>query len=180
MEIVIIRHGKSIVKTSGRVSASEFGVCTKAYDIAGVDERYPPSTEVIEKAKSCNFTICSDLERSLHSAKLLEIARPNLISSLYRECEIPYTNWKYPKISKTAWPIVFRVLQLLGYSPHAECYKEVKQRAKDCAKQLIALAHIHGSVLYVGHGALSWVLHKYLRSMGWVGPKKSVRKHWGY
>ena len=180
VEIVIIRHGKSILNTSGKVSASEFGACASEYDVAGVDESYPPSREVIEKARSCKFTVCSDLERSLHSARLLKIEKPDLISPLYRECEIPYTNWDFPKISKTVWPIVFRVLQIMGYSPNAESYNEIKKRAKECANQLVELAQIHGSVAYVGHGALNWVLHKFLHDMGLVGPKKSVREHWGY
>ena len=180
MEIVIIRHGKSILNTSGKVSASEFGACAREYDVAGVDESYLPSNKVIEKARSCKFSVCSNLERSLHSARLLEIKKPDLISSLYRECEIPYANWDFPKISKTVWPVVFRTFQIMGYSPNAESYKEIKKRARKCADQLIELAHNHGSVLYVGHGALSWVLHKYLNGMGWMGPKKSVREHWGY
>ena len=179
MEIVIIRHGKSILDTLGKVSASEFGACSRVYDVVGVDESYPPSMEVIEKARSCEFSVCSDLERSLHSARLLGIKKPDLISPLFRECEIPYANWNFPRISKTVWPIFFRILQIIGYSPNAESYKEIKIRAKECADQLRDLAHSHGSVVYVGHGALSWVLHKYLRSMGWVGPKKSVREHWG-
>lgn len=180
MEIVIFRHGKSILNTLGKVSASEFGAFAREYDFAGVDERCLPSKEAIEKARSCKFTVCSDLERSLHSARLLEIEKPDLISPLYREIEIPYTNWNYPKISKTVWPIIFRFLQIIGYSPNAESYKEIKKRARECADQLAGLAHSHGSVVYVGHGALSWVLHKNLYSMGWVGPKKSVREHWGY
>ena len=180
MEIVIIRHGKSLSNTLGKVSASEFGTCAKEYDVMGVDENYPPSTEAIEKARSCKFTVCSDLERSLHSARLLEIEKPDLISPLYRECEIPYTNWDFPKMPKTVWPIIFRLLQIIGHSPNAESYKEIKKRAKVCADQLVELAHRHGSVVYVGHGALSWVLHKNLHNMGWVGPKKSVRDHWGY
>ena len=180
MEIVIIRHGKSILNTSGKVSASEFGVGASEYDAVGVDESYPPSMKVIEKARSCKFSVCSNLERSLHSARLLEIEKPDLISPLYRECEIPYTDWDFPKISKTVWPIVFRIFQIVGYSPNAESYKEIKKRAKECTEQLIELAHNHGSVVYVGHGALNWLLHKYLHSMGWVGPKKSVREHWSY
>lgn len=180
MEIVVIRHGRSILNTLGKVSASEFGACAREYDVVGIDESYPPSREVIEKARSCNYSVCSNLERSLHSARLLEIEEPDLVSPLYRECEIPYTDWSFPRLSKSVWPIIFRIFQLIGYSPNAESYNDIKMRAKECADQLIELAQSHGSVVYVGHGALSWVLHKYLRSMGWVGPKKSVREHWGY
>jgi len=131
VEIVIIRHGKSILNTSGKVSVAEFGACAKEYDALGVDESSPPSKEVIEKVRSCNFIVCSDLERSLHSARLLEIENADLISPLYRECEIPYTNWNFPKISKTVWPIIFRLFQITGYSPNAESFKDIKKRAKN-------------------------------------------------
>jgi broad specificity phosphatase PhoE len=178
VEIVIIRHGKSAVDTSGKVSASEFGSCIQDYDMAGIDNNNRPPVEVIEKAKSCNFCVCSSLARSLHSAKLLEIEKPDFVSPLFRECEMPYNNWKLPTLSKSVWPIVYRILQISGYSPNAESYKEIKSRSKECAIQLINLARAHDSVLYVGHGALGWVLHKHLLSMGWLGPKKSVREHW--
>ena len=178
MEIVIIRHGKSLVDTSGKVSAAEFGVCAGNYDTAGIDENYPPPIEVIEKAKSCKFSVCSSLARSLHSAKLLKIEKPDFVSPLFRECEIPYNNWKFPKLSKSIWPIVYRILQISGYSPNAESYKEIKSRSKECAVRLIEFSQAHGSVLYVGHGALNWMIHKYLINMGWLGPAKSVRAHW--
>ena len=180
MEIVIIRHGKSIVDTSGWVNALEFGECVKEYDNLGIDEEHLPSEEAIKKAESCNFTVCSTLARSLHSAKLLNIESPDLIGSLYRECELPYTNWKRIKLSKTTWPIVYRILQILGYSPNAESYKEAKIRSEEVAIELEKLAMNHGSVLFVGHGALSWLLHGHLLSMGWSGPNKSVRDHWDF
>lgn len=178
MEIVIIRHGKSVLDISGKVSAAEFGGFTRDYDSAGIDENYLPPTRVIEKARSCNFSVCSSLARSLHSAKLLKIENPDVVSPLFRECEMPYNNWKYPKLSISNWPLVYRILQILGYSPNAESYKEIKSRSKECAMHLIELAQAHGSVLYVGHGVLSWVLHKHLLNMGWLGPAKSVRAHW--
>ena len=178
MEIVIIRHGKSVVDTSGKVSAAEFGRCAKDYDAAGIDESYLPSIEVVAKAKSCNFCVCSSLTRSIHSAKLLEIEKPDFVSPLFKECEMPYNNWEFPKLSKSIWPLVYRMIQIMGYSPNAESYKEIKSRSKECAMRLIELAQAHGSVLYVGHGALSWVLHKNLLHMGWTGPAKSVRAHW--
>ena len=178
MEIVIIRHGKSAIDTLGKVSASEFGSCAKDYDMAGIDEKNQPPIEVIEKAKACNFSVCSSLARSLHSAKLLEIDNPDFVSPLFRECEMPYNNWKFPKLPKSLWPIVYRILQISGYSPNAESYKEIKLRSRECAIQLIEFAKTHGSVLYIGHGVLSWVLHKQLQSLGWAGPAKSIRAHW--
>lgn len=179
MEIVLIRHGKPKIEMSGKVSASEFGAWLSEYNGAEIDKEYQPSIKAIERAKSCSYTVCSSLRRSVESAKLLSIEKPDLISDVFRECEMPYSNWGYPKLSKTLWPLVFRLLQLSGYSSNAETYKEIKERSKECATHLADLAQQHGSVLFVGHGVLNWLLHKHLLKMGWSGPEKSASSHWG-
>jgi broad specificity phosphatase PhoE len=180
LDIVVIRHGKSVVDTAGKVNARDFGLCYKEYDEKGVCEAHLPPEEVIDCVAKSNFRVCSNLARSLQSAKLLGIEQPDLVSPLYRECELPYTNWSFPRLSKTTWPVIFRILQLLGYSPNAESYKQVVIRSKACAAQLHELSSEHGSVLYVGHGALIWFLHRHLTRQGWLGPRKSVREHWEY
>jgi len=180
VKIVIIRHGKSRIETSGRLGASDFGAWVSDYNEAGIDENYQPSTIAIERAKSCEFIVCSNLLRSIESANLLEIEKPDLISPVFRECEMPYGNFKYPKFSISVWSLIFRLFQLSGYSPNAESYKEIKERSKECASQLADLARNHGSVIFVGHGALNWLLHKNLLGMGWSGPMKSAKNHWGF
>ncbi len=180
MEIVLIRHGKPNIETSGKVSALDFGSWVSAYNMAGIDNKDQPTVSAIEKANSCAFTVCSNLPRSVESATLLKIVKPNLVSPEFRECEIPYGSWKHLKLSKSAWSVVFRLLQLAGYSNNAESYREIKKRSKKCSTQLIELAKNHGSVLFVGHGALNWFLHKHLVSMGWSGPEKSTKKHWEF
>lgn len=180
MEIVLIRHGKPMIETSGIVSAADFGEWVSRYDHAGVDKNHCPSSEVIERAAKCVFTVCSNLPRSIESAKLLNIDNPGKVSSMFRECEMPYGNWKYPKLSKSAWSLIFRLLQLTGYSSNSESYREIKERSKVCAGQLVELAQSHGSVLFVGHGALNWFLHKELRKLGWSGPNDSTKKYWEF
>ena len=180
MEIVVIRHGKSIVDTSGIVNPSEFGEGVKNYDKSGIDETYLPSAEAIKAARSCHYTVCSNLCRSVDSANLLGLEKPDVISALYRECEMPHGNWAFPKLPVFFWSGFFRVLQLLSYSPNAESYREAKQRTKNCANDLQKLAKEHSRVLYIGHGSLSWLLHRDLLSMGWLGPEKSVRQHWEF
>jgi len=111
MEIVLIRHGKPNIETSGKVSALDFGSWISAYNMAGIDSKDRATTRAIEKASTCVFTICSNLPRSIESARLLKIETPDLICSTFRECEMPYGNWQYPKLSKSAWSLVFRLLQ---------------------------------------------------------------------
>lgn len=169
-----------MLDTSGKVSARDFGVCVKEYDRVGVCEDHLPAKEVIKRVSECSFTVCSNLERSIHSAKLLGVDTPDLVSPIFRECDVPYTNWSYPKISKSIWSVIFRLFQIVGYAPNAESYKEASSRSKECATQLQNIANEHGSVLYVGHGALIWLLHKHLVNSGWDGPNKSVRDNWEF
>ena len=180
MEIVLIRHGKPNIETSGKVSAAAFGAWVSDYDKAGIDEKHKPTGSAIERASSCVFTVCSNLPRSVESAVLLKVEKPELISFEFRECGIPFGNWKYPKLSKKVWALLFRLFQLAGYSSNAESYKEIKERSKKCATQLADLAENHGSVLFVGHGVLNWLLHRHLLKMGWTGPKKSAKGHWEF
>ena len=180
MEIVLIRHGKPLIDTSGNVSPSEFGKWVSHYDMAGIDKNHKPTESAIEKASACSFTVCSHLPRSIESAILLNNEKPELVSPLFRECEMPYSNWQYPKLPKTVWPLLFRLLQISGYSANAESYKEMKKRSNDCAIQLTDFAKDYGGVIFVGHGVLIWLIHKHLVNMGWLGPKKSPKNHWEF
>lgn len=178
MEIVLIRHGKPKCETSGKVNAADFGKWVREYNKSGISSESRPTTESIEKAKECSFVVCSHLPRSVESAKALGINTLNMVSSLFRECEMPYANWQYPKLSIMQWSAFFRIFQLISYSPNAESYKDIKRRSKECVESLIQKSKEHESVLFVGHGALIWFMHRHLVRNGWAGPCKAARKHW--
>lgn len=178
MKIVLIRHGKPKIDTSIKISAADFGAWVSDYDLASLDKEYRPTQLAIETATSSAFSVCSSLPRSIESAAFLGINEPDITSQQFRECEMPYLKWTYPNLSIKSWSVFFRLLQLAGYSNNAESYKDIKRRSEACAVQLANLSHKHGSVIFIGHGTLNWFLHKDLKKMGWVGPKKSAKKHW--
>lgn len=180
MEIVVLRHGKPNIEATGKVNPIEFGEWVENYDKAGVYESDGLDEKILDRVNRCNFVVCSHLPRSIESAKRLGISSPGLVSSDFRECEMPHGEWQYPKLSISAWSLIFRLFQLAGCSFNSESYKEAKERSIDCANQLAELAHNHGSVLFVGHGALNWLLHKQLLRMGWSGPHKSAKDHWAF
>jgi len=93
---------------------------------------------------------------------------------------MPHGKWTYPKLSISSWSLIFRLFQIAGHSFNSESYKEAKERSIVCANQLADLARNHGSVLFVGHGALNWLLHKQLLRMGWSGSQKSAKDHWAF
>jgi len=180
VEITLIRHGKPKIDVSGKMSASDFGKRVADYDRAGIDTGHKPAKAVCEKARKCRFIVCSTLPRSIESAQALNIDTPDMTSHLFRECEMPYANWKHPKLSGTSWSILFRIFQLMGYSSNTESCKAIKARAEKCADQLAKLSKKHESVLFVGHGAIIWLIHRQLLRTGWSGPQKSARKYWEF
>jgi len=179
MEIIIMRHGKPVIETSQKISANDFDAWVQKYDQASIDQTCQPSSEAVNIASRCTKIVCSHLPRSIESARVLK-KTPNTTEFLFREAEIPGGKWTYPKFKPKTWAIIFRILQLFGYSANAESLSEIKNRAQTCANQLITYAEQHGSVLLVGHGTLNWFIHKQLISMGWHGPTKVNSKHWGH
>jgi len=180
VKIVILRHGKPKIETHGRLNAIDFGQWVADYNRAGLDDRSAPSPDAIAQAKACSVVVCSHLPRSIESATALDVKHIELQDALFRECDMPYADWNYPKLSVLGWSFVFRILQVAGYSSHAESFKEARQRAYDCALRLSELAKKYESVLFVGHGSLNWLLAKKLLRMGWVGPSHAGRKHWEF
>ena len=180
MEIVILRHGKPKIETSGSVSASGFGLWVDAYNKTGIDNTHAPPPNAIAQAKACSVVVCSSLPRSIESANAIGAKNIDVHDSMFRECEMPYVDWSYPKLSVLGWSFVFRILQILGYSPNAESFKEARERACLCALRLSELAKKYESVLFVGHGSLNWLISKKLLRMGWVGPKNAGRGYWDY
>lgn len=179
-KIVLMRHGKPRIGTSGRVSASGFGEWVSQYDSAGIETERRPADEALERARGCSFIVCSTLPRSVESAKALGVEAIDLVSHLFRECGMPYGNWKHPKLSKSLWSVLFRTMQLVGYSSNAESFKAMKERARKCTSQLEELAREHKSVLFVGHGIMNRFIHGRLLRMGWSGPRGAARKHWEF
>lgn len=180
MEIIILRHGKPKIAPPPRLSASEFGLWIKEYNKAGIDDSHAAPPEIVRLVKSCSVVVCSDFPRSIESAISLGVKTTQQPDMQFRECEMPYANWYYPKLPIMVWVVIFRILHFFGYSSNAESFKAAKQRAHNCALRLSELAHHHKSVLFVGHGLLNWLISKRLQRTGWVGPRSPGHKYWGH
>ncbi|HUW25678.1 MAG TPA: histidine phosphatase family protein [Gallionella sp.] len=180
MRIVLMRHGKPKIDKNLWVNAGEFGAWVKKYNAAGIDTECPAPQFAIEQANQCAITVCSNLPRSLESAKALGIERVGVCDPMFREMDMPHARWRFPRLSLMMWSVFFRLAWVLGYSANAEPFKAAKERARHCAENLANLASVHGSVLLVGHGSLNWFIAKYLNGMGWLCLEKSPRKYWGF
>lgn len=173
-----MRHGKPRVEYGPGLNAAEFGAWVKKYNAAGVDTACQPPQVAVERAKQCAFTVCSNLPRSLESAKALGVERLGLSDSMFRELDMPHAELRFPKLSVLAWSVIFRLAWAFGYSMGVESFKAARERARRCAEHLACLASTHGAVLFVGHGALNWFVAKDLKSMGWSCSEKPSRAYW--
>lgn len=180
MEIVLLRHGKPKIENSEYLTAAGFGQWIAAYNEAGIDTDHAPSRQALAQAQACSVVVCNHLPRSIESARMLGVTNIEAQDALFRECDMPYADWRYPRLSVPGWSSVFRILQLMGYSSNAESFREARQRACSCALRLRALAANHESVLFVGHGLLNWLLAGNLLRTGWIGPKSAGRQYWDY
>jgi len=180
LKIVLMRHGKPQIDKHLRLNASEFGIWVGKYNAAGIDTLCPPPFVAIEQVNQCSMTVCSDLPRSLESARALGVERIGLTDHMFREMDMPHATWRFPKIYLSVWLVFFRLAWAFGYSSNVESFKAAKERARGCAEYLARLASTHDAVLFVGHGSLNWFIAKYLKEMGWWSSKKAPRRYWDF
>lgn len=178
MVITLLRHGKPVIPSLNKMSASEFGNWIQEYNASGLCPSSKPSIEASSCAEECHAVVCSDLPRSIESAKALKAGNIVLSSSIFNEAGLPFANWSTLKLSPRIWAIIFRILWLLGYSKNSESFKESKIRAKEAVKNLIEIAKDSENVLFVGHGVYNRILANELRKSGWSGSNSTGSKYW--
>jgi len=179
MKIIILRHGKPIIPSLRKLSASEFSEWVNEYNVAGLSPTSKP-TELAKKcAHECNAIVCSELPRSIESAKVFNKSII-LSDSIFNEAGLPGANWQVMKLPPKTWLVAFRVLWLLGYSRSSESFKEAKSRATEAVEKLTEIALEYESVLFVGHGVFNRILSNELRRHDWIGPKNPGSNHWAF
>jgi len=178
MKIILLRHGKPGVPVFGKLRACEFHQWIETFNLAPLDFSSKPSTELVTIAKHCDTIVCSDLRRSIDSAKVLGIKDIHCIDTVFREFELPHAQFPSPKLPPGVWPVLYRILWFMGYAPNCESFTLAKQRAASAANILQNKAESNKTVLFVGHSLLNSFIGKKLVSQGWQGSIGLFNKHW--
>jgi broad specificity phosphatase PhoE len=153
----------------------------EAYNSAGVKNEVNSSCQEMVSELNHNFIVCSDLERSLHSAKIIGYKSVNLVDSLFREAELTSIAIPVVRLTPHVWSMFFRVFWFVGVSSKVESLHTFKSRTCLAAEKLIQLAKDHESVIFIGHGVINRFLAKELISKGWSGEEApNGNKYWGY
>ena len=178
MEITLIRHGKPTFDLKGKARSRDIPEIVRNYDLSGISG--VPPIEAKEKALTCNVAVCSDLSRSIESARALGFEEIHLSNSVFREVAIPHFNNGSLSMSLSSWGVFLRCLSVFGFSRNGESLSMAKGRAQKAASVLIEVAEEHGSALLVGHGFINYFIAKELLSRNWVGPSKPGGNYWEY
>ena len=178
MKITFIRHGKPEVPELGTLSASEFQRWIEAYNNASLAKSLPPPKQLIALVQGCDVLVCSDLRRSIESAKLLGARNIDCVDAIFREVELPYCTLPSPKLSPAIWALGFRILWFMGYAGNCESKALARQRAYIAAAKLHNLALRNNTLVLVGHSIFNSFIAKKLLEKGWQGSISLFNKHW--
>jgi broad specificity phosphatase PhoE len=178
IRITLVRHGKPAFELKGSVRAKDLGKIAKSYDLSGIVDT--PPRETLAAARGNHFVICSDLTRSIESAKALGCPEVHATDPLFCESALPHFDGGSITLPISVWIVVLRLMWVFGFSRNGESLGDLRKRARQASTRLIELAEQHHDVLLVGHGFVNHFIAKELRRYGWLGPSKPAKGYWGY
>jgi len=175
MKIILIRHGKPTSADSPTLNASEYTKWIQRYNFSDVSESSRPLS--INNKLTSFYLISSHFNRAIHSTEIYTGRKPDEVSSLFKEMDIP--RYKLPfKLKPMTWVYLCRVLWMFGLKGSFESYRLAKKRAELAAEQLITLAQEKGNVVLFGHGYMNLHIRRILIKQGWSLSDKS-NDFWG-
>ena len=89
MEIILLRHGKPTLELKGNFNFNELKKLVLAYAQSGIKDSAPKQ---LKERFDSHYIVCSDLERSIQSAKSIGVKEIHLIDPLFKESDIPFLN----------------------------------------------------------------------------------------
>jgi broad specificity phosphatase PhoE len=178
MKITLIRHGKPEYELKGTAKAKEISRVVKSYDLSGIKDK--PTHHIIENLSNSTIVVCSDLKRSIESAKALGFSNIHYSESLYREVAIPHFKSGEFSMKLYNWGVFLRLLSIFGFSRNGESLAMARRRASHAASALVDIAKDKKSVLFVGHGFINYFIAKELLKKKWQGPARPSNGYWDY
>ncbi|ELY6226781.1 histidine phosphatase family protein [Cronobacter muytjensii] len=177
MEIILMRHGRPFLASTGRLMARDMSGWVTEYDRADIGRDVPPpvSRQLAERA---DWVISSDLPRAVSSLRALD-REPVRTDALYREAGLPVYHAGSLRLSPVAWTAIFRGLWLCGMSGEVEPLREAKRRAALAAESLMHLSpKPQGTVLLMGHGMMNRLIARALLQRGCRETHRPGKGYW--
>jgi len=85
MAIYLVRHGKPTVSLQQTINGNKFLDFLKRYDAARISSESIPPENLIAVVQNTNIVFTSNLNRAIHSAKILQPQVQPISNSIFRE-----------------------------------------------------------------------------------------------
>lgn len=177
MEIVLLRHGKPDIELKGNLNAAEFKQLVVKYEQSGIQD-FPPGN--LKNNFKSHYVVCSNLERSFQSAKVLGFKQIHLTEDLFAETGIPHFDQTLIKVPVMVWLIGLRIMWIFGFNKNGESFSQAKNRSKQAAEKLMLLAEENEKVIVVGHGLINKLIGRQLQINGWNRVRTKGKKYWKF
>ena len=179
MTIYLIRHGKPTVSLQEKVKGNQFLNFVERYNAAGIAKDSIPSEKIIAVVQEASVIFTSNLNRTIHSAKILQPQVKPIENAVFREINCWRAFANEIEISALSWAILCNILWRFKIPPIIESPNTVRRRAKQAAELLIQNHELHGSVILIAHGGINTFIAKELRLLGWQGSRNINNQYWG-
>ena len=176
--ITLARHGPVAAHWQSRISGRGFAEFVEELQASGIVPGSEPTTATREQAREASILVCSDLQRSVESAKVIAPTRPFLCESLFREAEVPTKFRTSLSFRANTWVVLARMLWYVRRWSGIESPSEARERARRATSFLEHLVEQNDSVFLIGHGYFNALIARELRRRGWRGPKFPSARHW--
>lgn len=177
MEIVLLRHGKPEIELKGNLNATEFKQLVLKYEQSGIQD-FPPGA--LNNHFKFYYVVCSNLERSLQSAKILGFKQIHITEDLFAETNIPHFDQGLFKMPVIVWLISLRIMWIFGFNKNGESFSQAKKRSKQAARKLIMLSQENEKIIVVGHGLINKLIGRQLQINGWNRIRTKGKKYWKF
>ncbi|MDP2571857.1 histidine phosphatase family protein [Vibrio penaeicida] len=176
LKITIVRHGKPSSASNDVVDALGFEKWVQAYDLSDVDTRSLPPLELqLELEKS--YSISSDLNRALHSARLCTNKDADCILKELREFEIPCFRWPF-RLSIGKWLLFFRLAWYMNIVGKSESRRVGHARLRKAVDLIEEKSLEQPNIAIFGHGLANRFIAAELKRRGWT-VASSGSGYWG-
>ena len=142
MKIILMRHGKPALENGRALFARDMTHWIASYDLAEIGEEMATS-QAIAAVRDIGLAATSTAPRALTSLAALDLA-PTIKDAVFCEAALPVVRVPLLRLSPFAWAFVFRLLWLCGLAKDTESYAQARQRSRQAADTLAALAERNG------------------------------------
>ena len=178
MKIILIRHGKPMIKRGRLIGWSRYRDFYADYDRAGLDPKSAPRAPLATLLKELDHAYTSHRPRSIESAQKLLPDVQRIENPVFDEA--PLLPPKVPLVRRPAswWMVLARAAWHMGYHGGGESWMVCKRRAMEAMEILWRDAERHGTSVLVAHGYINLMIGIRLKKRGWKRTGRHSYQYW--